>query len=97
MSRKPTQSWPELALSSWLLMGEASLVIWLRSMRLMMGGPAAAHEAQRMLTEKFAANMTLLPALIAGGTNQSPEDVSAAALAHYARPVRANRRRLSRG
>ena len=95
MTRSSQTSWPELAYQSWLLMGEASLVIWLRSMRLMAGGPLAAREAQRMVSEKLAANMTLGSALMAGGLAQTPEDLSAAALAHYARPVRANRRRLS--
>lgn len=95
MPRSSQKSWPELAFQSWLLMGEASMVICLRSMRLMMGGPMAAREAQRMVSEKLTANMTLGTALMAGGLTQTPEDLSAAALAHYARPVRANRRRLS--
>ena len=95
-SKKPAQtSWPELAFESWLLMGEASLVIALRSIRLMMGGPMAAREAQRMVSEKLTANLTLGSALIAGGLAQTPSDFGAAALAHYAGPVRANRRRLS--
>ena len=95
-SKKPAQtSWPELAFESWLLTGEASLVIALRSMRLMMGGPIAAREAQRMVSEKLAATMTLGTALMAGGLAQTPEALGAATLAHYARPVRANRRRLS--
>lgn len=96
MPRPAEKTWPALAFDSWLLMGEASTVIWLRSMRLMMGGPLANREAQRMISEKLTTGMTLMPALMAGGMTQSAEALSAATLAHYARPVRANRRRLSR-
>ncbi len=100
MPRKPSKAaaatWPELVLDSWLLMGEASMVIWLRSMRLMMGGPLATREAQRMVSEKLTAGLTLMPALMAGGAAQTAEALGAAALAHYRKPVRANRRRLSR-
>ena len=96
MKPSPTKSWPELAFDSWLLMGEASTVMWLRSMRLMMGGPLATREAQRMVSEKLTASLTLMPALMAGGMAQSAEALGAAALAHYRGPVRANRARLSR-
>ncbi len=96
MSRTSPQSWPELAFASWMFMGEASMVIWLRSLRLMMGGPLAAREVERMVAEKVAANLTLAPALMAGGLEQSAEQVGAAVLAHYHKPVRANRKRLSR-
>ena len=96
MPRSNTKSWPELACAGWMLMGEASLVIWLRSMRLMMGGPLAQREAERMVAEKLAANLSLIPAVLAGGLTQTPEAAATRALAHYERPVRANRRRLSR-
>ncbi len=96
MPRSTQKTWPELAFDSWLLMGEASMVMWMRSMRLMTGGPLASREAQRMMSEKLTAGMTLLPALMAGGMGQSAEAMSAAALQHYGKPVRANRRRLSR-
>lgn len=97
MPRSTPTTWPELAFDSWLLMGEAATVIWLRSMRLMMGGPAGTREAQRMWSEKVTAGLTLMPALMAGGVAQSPEAIGAAALDHYRKPVRANRLRLSRG
>lgn len=96
MPTTPQQSWPELAFDSWLFAGEAAMVIWLRSMRLMMGGPAAQREAQRMMTEKFTANLTLLPAMMQGGLGDTPEAMGARALAHYRRPVQANRKRLGR-
>lgn len=96
MTRAATKTWPELALSTWLLMGEASLVIWMRSARLMMGGAQASREAELMVTEKIAANMALLPALMSGGAAQTAEALSARTLSHYGKAVRANRRRLSR-
>ena len=96
MPRTPQQSWPELAFASWLLMGEASLVVGLRMMRLMLGGARADREARRMVNEKIAAGLTLGPALLAGGFGQSSEVLGATVLAHYAKPVRANRRRLAR-
>jgi len=40
--------------------------------------------------------MAPLPAIAAGGPLRSAEDAAARALAHYRKPVRANRRRLSR-
>ena len=89
-------AWPQLAFDSWLLMGEAAMVIWLRSLRLMAGGPLAAREAQQMVSEKMTASLTLWPALMAGGVSQTAEALGAAALAHYRKPVLANRRRLSR-
>ena len=49
-----------------------------------------------MVSEKMTAAMTLMPAIMAGGANQSAEEATGRALAHYAKPVRANRRRLSR-
>lgn len=90
------KTWPELAFDSWLLMGEAAAVMWLRSMRLTMGGPLAAREARRMWSEKVTAGLTLMPALMAGGVAQSAEAIGAAALAHCRKPVRVNRQRLSR-
>jgi hypothetical protein len=96
MARRSPTSWPELAVSSWLLMGEASMVVWLRSMRLMMGGPLAEREAMRMAREKLETALTFWPAVAWGAPIATPEAFGARALAHYARPVRANRRRLAR-
>jgi len=97
MPRTSQKSWPELAFTGWLLMGDAAAVVWLRTLRLMLGGAGATREARLMVAEKVAANLTLGPALIARGFKQSPEDLGAATLAHYGKPVRANRRRLARG
>lgn len=96
MTNSTTKSWPELAVDGWLLGAQMGSVIWLRSMRLMGGGRLAEVEAQRMVSEKFTAGMTLLPALMAGGMSQTAEAMTGRAIAHYAKPVRANQRRLSR-
>jgi hypothetical protein len=94
---KPTlKTWPELAVESWMLGAEMSMVIWLRTLRMMSGGKIAEREAALMVSEKMTAAMTLMPALMAGGANPSAEETTGRALAHYGKPVRANRRRLSR-
>ena len=96
MSKSATKSWPELAFDGWMLGAEMSTVIWLRSIRMMSGGKLAEREAERMVSEKISASMTLLPAIMAGGMDQSAQAATGRALAHYEKPVRANRRRLSR-
>lgn len=92
----PHAAWTRLAYESWSLSVEASCVIWLRTLRMMGGGAIASREAERMVAEKVAAGMTLWPALAEGGPGQSAEELGARALRHYRKPVRANRRRLSR-
>ena len=93
---KRNNEWADLALNSWMLSMEAGFVMWLRTARLMGGGKIAETEAQRMVSEKALAAMTLWPFLMAGGLSQSPESRGQRALTHYAKPVRANRKRLSR-
>jgi hypothetical protein len=70
-------------------------VIALRMMRLASGGPLAATEATRMVSEKVAAfseaQGALMTALMSGS---SLDDAAAKAYAPYRRAVRANRRRL---
>lgn len=96
MTKTNPKTWPELMVEGWLLGVEMSAVIWMRSLRMMTGGALAQREAQRMVTEKMTAGMTLLPAIMAGGVNQSAEQATSRAIAHYRAPVRANRRRLNR-
>lgn len=97
MPQKTNASWPWLAMQYWMLAGEAATVMWLRSLRLMAGGPGARREAERMVSEKFAANMALLPEILRAPLPASPEELSARTLAHYRRKVRANRQRLGGG
>ncbi|MGB3797265.1 MAG: hypothetical protein WA957_13295 [Alteraurantiacibacter sp.] len=96
MPNSTTKTWPELAFDGWMLGAQMGTVIWLRSLRMMNGGKLAEREAQRMVSEKLTAGMTLLPAIMAGGLTQSAEAATGRALAHYEKPVNANRRRLSR-
>ncbi|GMM92623.1 hypothetical protein [Qipengyuania sp. MTN3-11] len=96
MTAPDTAAWTRLARDSWALSFEAASVVWLRSLRIMAGGALAEREVERMVQEKLAANMMLWPALMMGGLLQSPEQIGARAIRHYRKPVRANRRRLSR-
>jgi len=70
-------------------------VIALRLMRLSSGGPQAATEARRMVSEKIAAfgeaQGALMGALVTGC---SLDTAAAKAYAPYRRAVRANSRRL---
>lgn len=97
MTRKTPANPAQVAFDSWMLGLEAANVIWLRSMRLMGGGALAEREARRMVSEKVAASASLpfaLWPLMASGAQ--PDAVVNKALAHYRKPVRANKRRLSR-
>ena len=96
MTKTPTKTWPELAIDGWVLGAEMSAVIWLRSLRMMTGGRLATREAERAVSEKITAAMTLVPTIMAGGLTQSAQDAMGRAIAHYRKPVRANCRRLSR-
>jgi hypothetical protein len=70
-------------------------VIALRMMRLANGGPLAATEATRMVSEKVAAFTEAQGALMNALVTGSSLDAAAAkAYAPYRRAVRANRRRL---
>ncbi|MBE7246626.1 MAG: hypothetical protein INR63_16915 [Actinomycetospora chiangmaiensis] len=84
--------------SAWLAMGtelamlgvEAQMVIGQRIAMLMVGGPKARQEAQRMVTEKVLAAGNAAATIALGGT---PRKV----VRGYRGKVRANRRRLGQG
>ncbi|MBE7245646.1 MAG: hypothetical protein INR63_11880 [Actinomycetospora chiangmaiensis] len=84
--------------SGWLTMGteiamlgvEAQMVIGQRIAMLMVGGPKARREAQRMVTEKVLAAGSAAATIAMGGT---PRKV----VRGYRRKVQANRRRLGQG
>lgn len=86
-------AWSRLAADASLLWADAGTVIMLRGWRLMAGGPAAAREAERMVTEKFEATFELVGAL-ASGRIGTPEAAARRAVSVYGRRVRANRTRL---
>jgi hypothetical protein len=86
-------------LNGWLEMArfgaDVHRVMTLRMVRMASGGPGAASEARRMVSEKVAAfgeaQMAIATALAGGG---SLDTAAARAYAPYRRRVRANRRRL---
>jgi hypothetical protein len=97
---KPTQlwnSWLALAGQTALLGMEAQQVMALRMMRLAAGGARGQAEAQRMVTEKFAALAEAQAAAFAGAIGGGkPVNAGKKALGVYRKRVRANRRRLTR-
>lgn len=88
--------WFELGMDTYALAVEAQAVVALRMMKFAAGGPAAAIEAQQMISEKLIAAAEVqtkaASAILSGTSHLTP----ARTLAHYRRKVRANRRRLSR-
>lgn len=88
------KSWTRLSIDAWALGFEASAVIGLRTLKLAAGGAAADEEARRMVSEKVQAGMELQRRALTGGLGSGPAAMTAKALAHYRRKVRANRRRL---
>jgi hypothetical protein len=61
---------------------------------MMAGGPAAARELERSVSEKVEAGAELAGAL-AGGRIRSPAAAAREAMSVYGRKVRANRKRLA--
>ena len=65
-------------------------------MKMAAGGPAAAAEAELMVSEKIQAAAALQALAMTGGLGHSPASAASKTLAHYRRKVRANRRRLAK-
>ena len=86
----------QLAFDGWQLSFDMAMVIWLRSIRFAAGGKGAEGEGRRMVSEKVEAGATLLTAMWGDGLDWTPQGAAMRALSHYAGPVRANRRRLSK-
>ena len=57
---------------------------------------AAAKEAERMVSEKVAANIALGLDIATGKHGLSPESIVSGSIAHYSKSVRANNRRLAK-
>jgi hypothetical protein len=68
---------------------EAQQVIWLRSMKIAMGGKAGEREARRMVTEKITAAGDA-GIMLSGGASAN------SVVGSYRKKVQANKRRLSR-
>ena len=76
---------------------DVQCVIALRMLRIASGGPQAATEAQRMVSEKIGAlGAAQLAAGLALSTGKSFDVAAKRAAAPIKRGVRANRRRLMR-
>jgi hypothetical protein len=89
----PAADWSRLMFDASRLWADASMVIGLRTWKMMAGGPAAARELERSVSEKVEAGAELAGAL-SGGRIRSPEAAARKAVTLYGRKVRANRKRL---
>ena len=97
MTRKTKNpNWLGIGMDAWALAAESNMVIAQRMTTMAFGGPAAAKEAQRMVSEKVAANMELGFDIAAGKHGLSPERIVSGSIAHYSKSVTANRRRLGK-
>lgn len=97
MTRKTKNpNWFGIGMDAWALAAESNMVIAQRLTTMAFGGPAAAKEAERMVSEKVAANMALGFDLMSGKHGLSPESITSGSLKHYSRRVVANRRRLTK-
>jgi hypothetical protein len=88
--------WLRLSMDAWTLGLEASAVMGIRTLKIAAGGPAATSEAERMVTEKIEAGLSLQTKAMTGALGATPHGAAARTMAHYRRKVRANRRRLTR-
>jgi hypothetical protein len=88
-------NWFDIGMDGWALAAESNIVIAMRIGSLAQGGPAAVQEAGRMVSEKVAANIKLGCDLMTGKLGSSPEAIVSGSIAHYAKSVVANRKRLS--
>ena len=95
MARKTkSPNWFGIGMDAWVLAAEANMVIAMRMGQMAMGGPAAAREAERMVSEKIVANMALGLDIATGKHGLSPEKIMSGSVKHYSRKVTANRKRL---
>ena len=97
MTRKAKSAdWFSISMDAWALAVESNIVVAQRMTALTLGGPAAAKEAERMVAEKVAANITLGMDLMTGKFGMQPEAIMSGSIAHYSKAVVANRRRLGK-
>lgn len=96
MPRSPQSNWFDIAMQGWMLGIEMSMVIAMRTARIMGGGAIGQRESERMIAEKINANWLFALGLTTGAMGTTPESISRGAIDHYGRRVRANRQRLSK-
>lgn len=87
-------NWFSVGMDAWALAAESNMVIAMRMGALAFGGPSAAKEAERMVSEKLSASMALGADLVSGKLGSSPEQIMSSSIAHYSQTVTANRKRL---
>ena len=89
-------NWLSIGMDAWMLAAESNMVIAMRMGTMALGGTTAAREAERMVSEKVAANMALGLDIATGKHGTTPEQVMSGSIKHYSRSVTANRRRLAK-
>lgn len=85
-----------LAWDAWRLGFDSAMVVGLRGAKLAAGGRRAETEAGRMVSEKITAGFALQALALTGGLGATPSAAARKTLRHYAKTVRANRRRLGK-
>jgi len=87
--------WPAIAADGYRMMADGAAVIWMRSLQMMTGGPAAVPEAVLMVSEKLQASTDLMMKFMTSPAT-SAEEAARRTVSHYGRKVTANRKRLSK-
>ena len=95
-TKTKSPNWLDISMDAWVLAAESNMVIAMRMGSLAVGGPTAAREAERMVSEKVAANIALGFDLMTGKLGSSPEAIMSGSIAHYSKSVVANRKRLGK-
>ncbi len=96
MTNTKNLNWFDISMDAWALAAESNMVIAMRMGSIALGGPTAAREAERMVSEKVAANIALGCDLMTGKLGSSPEAIMSGSIAHYSKSVVANRKRLGK-
>jgi hypothetical protein len=96
VAKTKSVNWFDISMDAWALAAESNMVIAMRIGSLALGGPKAVSEAERMVSEKVAANMALGFDLMTGKLGSSPEAIMSGSIAHYSKSVVANRKRLGK-
>ena len=96
MKKTKSPNWFDISMDAWALAAESNMVIAMRMGSIALGGPTAAREAERMVSEKVAANIALGCDLMTGKLGSSPEAIMSSSIAHYSKSVVANRKRLAK-
>lgn len=89
----PAADWSRIMFDASRLWADAGMVLWLRSWRMMAGGPAARREIDRSVAEKVEAGAELAGALAGRGV-KGPKAAARKTLRIYGKRVRGNRKRL---